>query len=403
MGRSVARRSTRRRPPPPGFFVVLGAAFALVGGLATDTVHVSWPWWPAMVWTAVIILLVVSVVLEVSRHRSIGGQDQPADAPEAKTKTKTTTGPDQPERKKKSTKAAKQKDSYVDDSRVTAPLKTRSRMYRLVLLVSTGLALIVSTVAVVLQPWPLGYLSAGEEGAMQSTAPTTSKAHSPSPTVSPGPVLVATLADHKASVRAVAFSKNLMATASTDRTVRIWDVTTPSSPRRITVLTGHTDEVYTAAFHPSGKLLATGSKDKTVLLWDVTNPASPRQISIITSHTRTVRSVAFSPAGSLLATGGEDRSVLLWDVTNPSDPQRIATISDHTGYVSTGCSVIDIPMSDSSQMPWRPRGVGQACWRRSRPYLCGDLCCCRMGRDGGLDVARHCGEDSDGFLVLIWG
>jgi len=39
--------------------VVVGAAFALVGNLATNTVQVSWRWWPPVVWTVAGLLLFV--------------------------------------------------------------------------------------------------------------------------------------------------------------------------------------------------------------------------------------------------------------------------------------------------------------------------------------------------------
>ena len=59
----------------------------------------------------------------------------------------------------------------------------------------------------------------------------------------------------------------LLATASGDRTVRLWDVAT-GQPHGAP-LTGHTDAVLGVAFSPDGRLLATASADQTVRLWDV--------------------------------------------------------------------------------------------------------------------------------------
>jgi tetratricopeptide (TPR) repeat protein len=44
--------------------------FALVGNLATNTVTVTWRWWPAAVWATAAVLLLGSLAIEAVRHRS---------------------------------------------------------------------------------------------------------------------------------------------------------------------------------------------------------------------------------------------------------------------------------------------------------------------------------------------
>lgn len=86
-------------------------------------------------------------------------------------------------------------------------------------------------------------------------------------------------------------------------------------------LVGHTGEVTDVAFSPNGELVASSSTDGTVRLWRISDGSL---LYVLEGHTNYVRSVAFSPDGNLLASGSNDRTVRIWQV---SDGTLIRTIS----------------------------------------------------------------------------
>ncbi len=64
------------------------------------------------------------------------------------------------------------------------------------------------------------------------------------------------------------------------------------------------------AFSPDGKRLASASGDRTVKVWDA---ATGQETLTLKGHTGDVWSVAFSPDGKRLASASDDRTVKVWD------------------------------------------------------------------------------------------
>jgi WD40 repeat protein len=74
----------------------------------------------------------------------------------------------------------------------------------------------------------------------------------------------------------------------------------------------HTGTVTALAFNPAGTVLASASNDRTVILWDDTREFAP--IRLPTVHNGPIRAMAFSPDGTRLVTAGADGLVVHWNV-----------------------------------------------------------------------------------------
>ncbi|XP_048570691.1 U4/U6 small nuclear ribonucleoprotein PRP4-like protein [Triticum urartu] len=120
---------------------------------------------------------------------------------------------------------------------------------------------------------------------------------------------IATLKGHTERATDVAFSPvdNCLATASADKTAKLWN----RDGSLLMSFDGHLDRLARVAFHPSGKYLGTASFDKTWRLWDINTGT---ELLLQEGHSRSVYGVSFHPDGSLAASCGLDANARVWDL-----------------------------------------------------------------------------------------
>ena len=123
---------------------------------------------------------------------------------------------------------------------------------------------------------------------------------------------------------AYAPSRDVLVTADRDNRARLW--TMHPIMRLAHEFVGHSDLVTCVTFDSSGELLATASLDCTIKIWDA---GSGKLLSSREEHRSPVLSVAFGPDG-MLASAGNDLTIKLW---SPRAERLLTTIEGHTDVV----------------------------------------------------------------------
>uniref|UniRef100_A0A674NEL3 Transducin beta like 3 n=1 Tax=Takifugu rubripes TaxID=31033 RepID=A0A674NEL3_TAKRU len=137
-------------------------------------------------------------------------------------------------------------------------------------------------------------LTAAEESIQQLTLRTTEKAH-----------------DKDVNSVAVSPNDKLLASASQDRTAKLWSLAGEGNLGLLGVFRGHRRGVWTVCFSPVDQVLATSSADGTTKLWSLQDFSC---LKTFEGHDASVLKVIFVSRGTQLLTSGSDGLVKLWTI-----------------------------------------------------------------------------------------
>jgi len=121
-------------------------------------------------------------------------------------------------------------------------------------------------------------------------------------------------------------------TSTLGGSAEIWSL---RSRTLVTILTGHSGQVFPVAYSSDGRLVATGGTDGTARIWDARNG---KELLVLRGPNATVDAVAFTPDNRRLVTASEDHTVRVWDITPGGSRDWLTIAADRGGVASLAYS-----------------------------------------------------------------
>lgn len=198
---------------------------------------------------------------------------------------------------------------------------------------------------------------------------------------------------HTATIHRVAFSFDgrLIASGCLDGTIKIWNV----DGKLIKTIPGNQTPVWGVTFSPDGKLIASTSANRTVKLWTIDG----KLWKSLVGHERSGWNAAFSADSQIVASVGFDRKVKLWRV---SDGKLLKNLEGHQNVIwdVAFCLPHDLLVSVSSDRTakiWKLDGTLVKTLESEQPILgvaCKGEYIATSGQDNAITIWK-----TDGTLI----
>ncbi|WP_416676438.1 AAA-like domain-containing protein [Egbenema bharatensis] len=138
--------------------------------------------------------------------------------------------------------------------------------------------------------------------------------------------------DHATTVWRVAFSSDdqTIASASQDGSVKLWHLKAETDPQLIQTLETGQGAVLAIAFSPDDQTIASAGQDGTIKLWRITDG---QLLQTLNHHRDRVLDIAFSPDGQTIASASQDQSIALWKLHGNQTFQLDQILNEHQNPV----------------------------------------------------------------------
>ena len=170
---------------------------------------------------------------------------------------------------------------------------------------------------------------------------------------------------HTGSVEEVQWSpseQSVFASASSDGTVRVWDVRSKSRKPAITVQVSDHDVNVMSWSRQTSHLLASGADDGTWAVWDLRQWKAgaddrPQPLASFGFHKEQITSVEWHPADdSIMAVAAGDNTVSLWDLAVELDDEESR---DTAGVKDVPPQLLFVHyLKDVKELHWHPQITG---------------------------------------------
>ena len=127
-------------------------------------------------------------------------------------------------------------------------------------------------------------------------------------------------------------------TASSDSTIRIWDL---EGSRQVAVLKGHTKAITCLIITSDDKFIVSGSMDTTIRIWNL--PERTQQF-VLYGHTQLVDSVKITNDNKYIISTSKDSTIRIWDF---QDKIQVVVLTGYCLINKKTRRKVPIPFSDS--------------------------------------------------------
>lgn len=147
-------------------------------------------------------------------------------------------------------------------------------------------------------------------------------------------------ADKSARCISISVESNEFAVGYSDHTIRVYDLNDYQLKHE---LGGHTNSVFTVAYHPRLPLLVSAGRDAHIRAWDLGHNYAPHQA--IAAHMYAINHVEFSPNGQHFVTCSMDKSIKVWNARE----FKLLKVIDKSRHAGHGTSVNKLYWSHYNQ------------------------------------------------------